>query len=492
MPVLELSTYSPFDKQQEFHRSPAKYRLFGGAAGPGKSRALLEEACLQAWETPQVDTLLLRRTFPELQESIIEPFLRYILPQWKEAGASYNASDHIARWPNGSTTRFGHAQNENDIYNYQGGEWVFIGFDELTMFTLKMWQFMTSRNRCRVAGTFPNMAGATNPGNIGHAWVKSLWIDKNAAENMERPENYDKSDYDFIRATLEDNPIYAEDANYIKSLEALPDQMYKMFRLNDWDIFAGQYYTVWGDGTKHVLQEPDVQLKPWWPRWVSIDWGFQHPSAVYWHAKDGDRVITYRELYGSGIGEADLGRQIAELSNRDKLSTGEAIKIEYVFTSPDAFAKRGDQRTVAQQIGAELEAGKLPPPIHADDDRIGGWRLMYQLLKTGLWKISSACPNLIKCLPSLIHDEKRVEDVLKVDIGPGTIGDDPADAARYGLKSMLDSKDKPYEYKLIEALDAQPDYTQKHLTHLRMEDEEAKRKKQIQFLLGRGRHRRFN
>src|SRR5579862_9649672 len=276
---MELG-YRPFEKQQEFHRSKAKYRLFGGAAGPGKSKALLMEAILQAHDHARVNTLLLRRTFPELEASLLLYFRRDVP---RELYKAYNDSKHVVTWWNGSTTRFGYSKSENDIYQYQGAEFLFIGIDELTLFTLKQWQFLTSRNRCPAAGSFPCMAAATNPGNIGHAWVKSLWIDRQAASGMENPGAYDPADYDFIPARVSDNPIYAGDEGYLKTLRALPSHLKRAFLDGDWDVFAGQYFDKF-DHSRHVARAEQIDWKPWWPRWISIDWGFEHPSASYWHA----------------------------------------------------------------------------------------------------------------------------------------------------------------------------------------------------------------
>ncbi len=205
--------YEPFPRQKEFHDSTAKYRLFGGAAGPGKTKALLYEAILQAHKHPGVDTLLLRRTFPELEASLITYF-RQDVP--RELYEQYNEAKHKVTWLNGSTTRFAYCDSENDVYRYQGAEYLFIGVDELTHFTLKQWQFLTSRNRCRIRKSQPCMAGATNPGNIGHAWVKALWIDRVPAPGMDRPDQYDTDDYAFIRATIADNPHFADDLGYKK------------------------------------------------------------------------------------------------------------------------------------------------------------------------------------------------------------------------------------------------------------------------------------
>jgi hypothetical protein len=506
--------YKPFPKQQEFHASPAKYRLFGGAAGPGKSKALLMEAILQANDHSNVNTLLLRRTFPELEQTLLHYFRRDVP---RELYKNFQESKHLVTWTNGSTTRFGYCQNEHDVYQYQGAEFLFIGVDELTLFTLRQWQFLTSRNRCPVPGAFPCMAAATNPGNIGHAWVKSLWIDKQPAPGMENPAEYDPADYDFIPARVTDNPIYAGDEHYLKTLRALPSHLWRAFLDGDWDVFAGQYFDRF-DYARHVIRAENIQLQPWSPRWISIDWGFEHPSAVYWHASmpagaavnagtagsrhagvppanlifpvgaryivpgaasrtvshehnvadggfaaNGDtspssfaghdiscpydtipnaatvpqsRVVTHREYVTRRTPPRELAREIIArslLSGRESAASADVTasreKIDAIYLSPDAFARRTDEASIAEQMGDIFAAAGFPRPVPADDDRVGGWMLMYQMLDAGEWLLTDNCIELLRTLPTLVRDSARVEDIEKMD------GDDPADAARYGLKS---------------------------------------------------------
>ena len=434
-PLFLSKYYEPFPRQAEFHESRAKYRLFGGAAGPGKTKALLWEAILQANEVAGCDTLLLRRTYPELEASLLSYFRRDVP---RNLYQSYNESKHVVTWKNGSTTRFGYCRNENDVYQYQGAEFLFIGLDELTHFTLKQWQFLTSRNRCPVPGSFCNMAGATNPGNVGHAWVKALWVDQVPPPGFERADLYNTQDYEFIRARLDDNPIYANDVEYRRTLEALPEHLRRAFLEGDWNVFAGQYFDVFDFG-RHTARPEEVRLEPWWPRWISVDWGFHHPSAVYWHcavpsntsgksfrspAPQDDnpcRVVTYREFLQNGLSPRMLAQAIAERSGREQISE--------VFLSPDAFAHRTSEASIAEQLGDVLVANGLPRPTPADDDRIGGWQLMYQMLESNAWVITDNCGKLIECLPLLVRDDRRIEDIRKVD------GDDAADAARYGLVS---------------------------------------------------------
>src|SRR5258706_14069314 len=111
--------YQPFPRQKEFHKSRAKYRLFGGAAGPGKTKALLWEAIRQARDVPGSDSLLLRRTHPELESSLLAYFRRDVPRSFYK---SYNESKHVVTWINGSTTRFGYCRNENDVYQYPATE----------------------------------------------------------------------------------------------------------------------------------------------------------------------------------------------------------------------------------------------------------------------------------------------------------------------------------------------------------------------------------
>ena len=467
-PALHLP-YNPFPKQCDFHSSRAKYRLFGGAAGPGKTKALLMEAAMQALEHHGVNTLLLRRTFPELEASLLHYFRRDIP---REFYRTFNESKHVVEWNNGSTTRFGYCASEHDVYQYQGAEYLFIGIDELTLFTLRQWQFLTSRNRCAVPGTFPCMAGATNPGNIGHAWVKALWIDRQPAPGMERPEEYNASDYQFISARFFDNPIYAADENYQKTLQALPTHLKRAFFDGDWDVFAGQYFDRFDIG-RHTARAEEIDWKPWWPRWISIDWGFEHPAAAYWHAQSpasepvgvaaGERepnahpnscVVTYREYVTHRTAPRDLAREIIARSlARDEESldfastaaippgdplgpaSGQAReKIGAIYLSPDAFARRTDEASIAEQMGDVFVAAGFPRPVPADDDRIGGWMLMYQMLDAGEWLLTDNCIELIRTLPILVRDSARIEDVEKMD------GDDTADAARYGLKSRYSAR----------------------------------------------------
>jgi phage terminase large subunit len=514
--ISEVETYKPFPRQQVFHSSPAKYRLFGGAAGPGKSRSLLEEAVMQALEIDGCDTLVMRRTFAELEESIILPFRRDI--PWKAMGGKYNESKHVCVWPNGSTTRFGFCRRENDVYQYQGGQFVFIGIDELTLFTLKQWQFLTSRNRCpvKVYSHGPNqgrpvlacMAGASNPGNIGHAWVKALFVDRRPAPGMDHPERYDASDYDFIPAKIDDNPIYANDENYRKTLEDLPEALRQAFLEGNWNIFAGQYFDIFDVG-RHCAEPEEWDRQEWipgWaPLWISIDWGFEHWAAVYWHAQVGEKTRTYRELVVKHRAPVQLAEAIVEAMNTPNrwfMKNGrhdadqERERIKDVYLSAEAISNKHSwgENSVADLMDDVLIDAKLPRCTPADNDRVGGWMLMYQMMQNDLWEIAGpssptlrqaedGCPRLIASIPMMTRDPDHLEDCLKVD------GDDPADSVRYGLKSKLSPGRKPVAVRVAERMSdlmKKPEFPKDNITGQMMiqaaiEKQERKKFKPVRF-----------
>ena len=451
----------PSARQSAFHASPAKYRLYGGAAGGGKSRALVEEGHMTCLEVAGGEVLVLRRTYKELEASIINQYLREI--PYKKLGVKYNSSDHVARYPNGARLRFGYCRRENDVYQYQGGAYVQILIDELTFFTLKMWQFLTSRNRADglkySAGpnaglpVFANMAGASNPGNTGHQFCKALWIEKRPAPGMDRPETYDPTQYDFIPALLDDNPVYSKDEEYRATLEALPEMMRRAFLLGDWNIFAGQYFDIFQRGT-HTAPPKELIRKEWFPVWISIDWGFEHPSAVYWHYQDGERTVTFRELVENHLTPIQLANRIVD-AMRDKDRYGQPVgpvkdKIADVYVSNEIFDKHSwGEHSIPELMNDVFREFGVPMCAPADDERAGGWMLMYQLLSDGNWMISEDCDKLINAIPAMTRNmEKNPEDCLKVD------GDDPCDSARYGLKSKLSPGRKPASIRIQERVQA--------------------------------------
>jgi len=424
--------------------------LYGGAGGGGKSYILrwwlviFLYAAFKVHGLANVQVALLCEDYPSLLDRQISK-IRTEFPPWLGQLCESNGNRNFTlrkQFGGGSIA----LRNLDDPSKYQSAEFAAIAVDELTKHAKETFDFL--RFRLRWPGIArPKFAGATNPGGIGHAWVKKLWIDGEFPEEMEPL----RDEFDFVQAKASDNPHLTE--NYYKNLLTLPPWMAKAFAEGDWNMFAGQYFINFSL-KRHTYAAHEISLKPWWVRWISMDWGFDHPGCVHWHAIDeNQRIYTYRELYGSRKGEREWGEQISALSK------GERITAFYI--SPDADAKRNQANTIREEIGENLTG--VIQPSDADNGRIAGWRLLYQLLDADQWIINrDTCPKLVECLPTLIRNAPdKSEDVLKVDHSENTVGDDAADCARYGLKTKLAPRGKPLEIRIQDRIQ---DFAEKRVT----------------------------
>ena len=141
--------------------------LYGGAAGGGKSDALIIEATRQV-HIPHYKALVLRKTFPQLSE-LIEKSLNYYPRAFPKA--RYNESRHTWTFPSGAKIIFGAMQHTKDRTKYQGQAYDFIAFDELTHFTWEEYSYLFSRCRPNGPGTRCYIRATANPGGVGHGWV---------------------------------------------------------------------------------------------------------------------------------------------------------------------------------------------------------------------------------------------------------------------------------------------------------------------------------
>jgi hypothetical protein len=196
------------------------------------------------------------------------------------------------------------------------------------------------------------------------------------------------------------------------------------------------------------VSELVYKIEPWWPKWLSCDWGFKDDAATLWHttAPDG-RHITYREWVINGVTPRMLGEGIAERSIDNE---GRAERFQQFFLSPDAFQDRTGQSTIAEQIReSACRSDRLPYPAEASDDRVAGWALLYTLLQTDQWIISEDCRVLIAALPTLTREDKPGKS--REDIKSSAVDHAP-DAARYGLYSRLGTVKAPVEIRAAEAV----------------------------------------
>ncbi len=417
----------PLPKQFTFHAAaracdrdggPTKIG-FGGARGPGKSHGMLSQMAVDDCQRlPGLKCLLLRKVGKAAKEGFEDLRVKVL----RRVPHKYNRQEGILYFPNGSRIVLGHFQNESDIDSYLGLEYDVIGTEEATTLSARKDKAVGTCLRTSKPNWRPRRYYTTNPGNIGHAWFKKLFI-----------EPYRKGqecDTRFVPATVEDNPLV--NAEYRGELDTLIGWELRAWRFGDWDIAAGQFFTNWREDV-HVSQKP-LEIQLGWYVWLAMDYGWVHWNPVYLMAEtgDGDILVVDEHAQRGWLPERHDVAIRAMLARHQV--TPEQVK--NFVAGADVFSRDDEGKTTADkylQLGWRLS--------RANADRVNGAsEVLHRLgdvsaeqpIRPSL-RISPRCSRLIECLPALQHDPHRGEDVLKVDCGEdGEGGDDFYDALRYG------------------------------------------------------------
>jgi len=475
--------WRPHKKQEEFIELPFSVfeALYGGAVGGGKSELLFMLPIVYGFhDYPGFHGVLFRETFPQLEASLI---LRAV-PIYRKLGAHYDSTKHTCTFPSGAVIRFSYMENDQHARDHDTNEYQYIAFDELTAFNDFRYLYLTSRVRSVIPGVPAIVRSASNPGNIGHLWVRKRFIEA-SPDGGKLLHDADSGTYRiFVRALLTDNPYLLEkDPGYLKRLRLLPlaEQRAKIY--GDWWVFAGQVFSEWRDiyfgarfpdepeNASHVID--DFTPPEWMPRIIGCDWGF-HPGKTWvgWAvALPSKRAVIYRERTYSKTNISVWGAEVAQITQSERASIVKAV------LDPSAWGHKGEDKTLAEQIrdatGLNFE--------RADNDRLGGKLLLHEYLRwsqrpkafippegydeklalrilrnngpkafreytqgfepesdeTNLPKlqITKSCVELRKAIPACVYSEKegkRAEDVAEFN------GDDPYDGCRYLLKAVDD------------------------------------------------------
>lgn len=400
--VINFGTPNP--KQVAFLQSKTLYTAYGGARGGGKSWAVRVKAVGGALEWEGIRILIIRRTYPELQQNHIEPIIKMV----PGALATYNGSLRTLYFRNGSYIKFGHANSLDTIEReYQGQEYDWIFMDEATQFSYQ--EFRTLGGCLRGVNDIPKRFYLTcNPGGIGHQWVKRLFVDRDFHRNPLNPEEDENpKDYLFIPATVEDNTALLSSNGgkaYKQMLASLPEKIRQAHRYGDWNALSGAYFSEFKRGV-HTCDE--INLNPGWLRYRTFDYGLDM-FAMHWVAvAPNGRCYVYREYCESGLIVSEAAQKALEL-------TPDGENIMNTFSPPDMWNRQKD----TGKSMAELFYLNGVSITKASNNRVQGHMQIKQMLsdmgdgKPGLI-IFNSCKNLIDSLEIIQADDTNPNDCAK-------------------------------------------------------------------------------
>ena len=416
--------------QTDFLAAAEKDVLYGGAAGGGKSFAMLIDP-LRYCHIKEHRALILRRSMPELRELIDKS--RELYPKAFK-GAKFREVEKLWNFPSGAKIEFGFLEKDADVYRYQGQAYSWIGFDEITHLPTEFgWNYLASRLRTTNPELQTYLRCTANPGGVGAQWVKKRYVE--ASEPNKTFKGKDGLTRKFIPALLQDNPYLAEDGEYERMLQSLPAVQRRQLLEGNWDVSEG---AAFAEFTPDVHVITPFELPAWWERVKGIDYGYAAESCCLWGAIDPDdkTIIIYRELYRKGLTGEALADTITQMEENEVKSIPGVLDTA-------AWARTG---YTGPTIGETLvnRGHKLR---RADKNRIAGKTQIHEHLRQRegagrpRLQIFSNCVNLIKELQGIPLSATNPEDV------DTKASDHAYDALRYMLMSRP-RMDHPYDRML--------------------------------------------
>ncbi len=447
--------WTPQKKQTAFMCRWEDECLYGGAAGGGKSDALLVEALRQV-NVPNYRALILRETYPQLEGLISRSQVLYKATFPK---AVYKRADKMWVFPSGAKVFFGYMQYEQDKFNYQGKAYDFIAFDELTHFTQSQYEYMVSRNRPMGPGTRCYIRATANPDGKGMGWVKARFVTP-APPGTTIWENAKITTPDgsikelkrsrvYIPATVFDNQKLLEnDPNYLTNLAMLPEAQRNALLYGSWDSFTGQVFTEWRNDPEHYKDRlwthviDPFDIPDTWKVVRGFDFGFAKPFAVGWFAvppkgmMDADKIFMIKEWYGCNgtpnhglmLNPYEIAAGIKDIETHDPMLKGRKIS---GIADPSIWDEsRGE--SIARMMERSPNFIYWQP---GDNVRLPGkmqfhYRLAFNEYGEPLFQVFKTCKNFIRNFPMLIYSERHPEDI------DTDMEDHDYDMTRYVLQSM--------------------------------------------------------
>lgn len=429
---------------------------------------------------------IVMRNYDQVRKYHIEPMMRC----WPDLEPYMIQSKSKLKIPvkgGFSELDFSYAENLVDVERrFRSANYKYIFIDQSEQFIEPELREIKQANR--FAGAAQGVCKTVLAFNMGGAGIQTLrkWFHTKEYGKLERPEDfkfihvYPWDNVQWVLAALAEDGYtpadyyswsdearmrYAEvKGDYTKNLNSQDEALRQRDWFGSWESLEGAYFgRVWDlEAVRRTPDEIAKTLKPWSNRWLAQDWGKAHFNVTYWAGRhvlspseikaiygwEVDKpvgcVCVYREQVVNELGSSEVAAAIVTKTPKEERSW-----LKRFFLSPDAFGERDSENTIAIKQGRAMKEAGMPWPEEADNDRLGGAQLLYNLLletkriASGNYQggdillISGECPSLLESLPYLMRDPKNLDDVLKTDKGQSKLEQDCYDTARYLCKSML-------------------------------------------------------
>lgn len=429
--------------------------LFGGAAGPGKSWALVIDALgLQyknmklgkaAIEVPEYRAVLFRRKTTQLSKLIDEAKKYYCASPFNAEFVSHRQGDPgpSLNFPSGARIFMCHMEQEMDKENHQGIEYQFVGFDELSQFTLTQYLYLFSRLRSKIPGLTCRIRSTTNPTGAGLVWVRKRFI-KNGTNVLSPRETYyflpanDPEENPqgirvekgtefaksrcFVPGNLYENKILMEnDPGYVSNIYAMGDKMKRALLDGDWDAFSGDFFEDF-DSKKMCVKPFEIPAE--WNLIGALDPGWASPCSFSLYAKDFEGNIyllfTYYVKNSSPLQHRDdilsmiktfPYTQIEKNYDGKTIKEGRIPKI--IISGHDAWARKDKNAILANDTTWEQMFGSVGLYLQkAVTDRVPGWQMVKQMMRHNkFYYFEGYNDSAVEEIIAAEHDDNDVEDI---------------------------------------------------------------------------------
>lgn len=393
---------------------------YGGRRGPGKTHATFAQIALDDCQrAPGLKLLFLRKVLKAGKESFEDVRRKVLFATPHE----YRVQASVVVFPNGSRIVLGHFRAEDDIDNYLGIEYDGAAIEEATQLSKRKVDMLRGSIRSTRSDWRPRIYMTTNPGGIGHQWFRSTFVLPYRAGQQ--------GETCFLPASADENRYL--DEGYRRWLSGLGGALGRMWRDGDWDVAGGAFFTNWS--YERVARPPLERVPEHWRVWLAMDYGYQHWTMIYLLAQDDDGNVHFVDEHGARQWLIPQhARALDDLLARNGV---ERHRVTKFVAGHDCWSRDHNGATIADAWEAEgwyLDRAAIDRKPGAAQwlKRLGNADATPPIPTTV--RITTRCERLLATMPMLLSNPNSPEDVLKVDSDDdGEGGDDPYDAARYGL-----------------------------------------------------------